>query len=97
MGFGMQMLFMFVQSLVPAIIGAFLTFSGVVLYPVYQETPKPFGMNPLLDQQIAGLEMKLLGTLYLWVLLTVRFFQWYHHEEHQDEKLVDDGPPARIH
>ncbi len=86
-----QMLFLFVQSLVPAVIGAFLTFSGMVIYPVYLETPKLLGLTPLTDQQWAGLEMKLLGTVFLWVLLTVRFFQWFSHEEHQDEKLIDDS------
>jgi putative membrane protein len=86
-----QMLYIFVQSLVPAIIGAFMTFSGRVIYPVYLETPKPWGMTPLMDQQIAGLLMKILGTLYLWILLTVRFFQWFNYEEHQDEKDAEDA------
>lgn len=87
-----QMLFLFVQSLVPAIIGAFITFSSVVIYPVYLETPKLLGLSPLVDQQIAGLLMKVLGTLFIWVLLTIKFFQWFSHEEHEDEKTLDDRP-----
>ena len=86
-----QLLYIFVQSLVPAIIGAFITFSTVVIYPIYSETPKLWGLTPLVDQQIAGLSMKLLGTIFLWILLTVRFFQWFNHEEHEKEKLIDDG------
>jgi putative membrane protein len=86
-----QCLYLFVQSLVPAVIGAFMTFSGIVIYPIYGETPKLWGLSPLVDQQIAGLEMKLLGTIFLWVLVTIRFFQWFNHEEHEDEKLIDDG------
>ena len=85
------MAYMFVQSLVPAIIGAFLTFSGVVIYPVYLETTKLWGLSPLVDQQLAGLEMKLLGTVVLWILASIRFFQWYRQEEQQDEKLIDDA------
>ncbi|HLH73646.1 MAG TPA: cytochrome c oxidase assembly protein [Chloroflexota bacterium] len=85
-----QMLYLFIQSLVPAIIGAFITFSSVVIYPVYSETPKLFGMTPLVDQQVAGLLMKLLGTLFLWILVTIRFFQWFNHEEHEEEKVADD-------
>jgi putative membrane protein len=87
-----QMLFLFVQSLVPAIIGAFITFSAIVVYPVYLETPKLWGLTPIADQQIAGLVMKMLGMVYLWILFTIKFFQWFTHEEHENEKLIDDGP-----
>ena len=90
-----QMLYLFVQSLVPAVIGAFITFSGAVIYPLYGETPKLFGLTPLVDQQISGLLMKLLGTLFLWILVSVRFFQWFNHEEHEIEKTVDDTPVHR--
>lgn len=89
-----QLLYLFVQSLVPAVIGSFITFSSIVIYPLYSETPKLWGLTPLVDQQIAGLSMKLLGTIFLWVLLTVRFFQWFNHEEHEKEKLVDDQYPT---
>ncbi|HLZ08263.1 MAG TPA: cytochrome c oxidase assembly protein [Chloroflexota bacterium] len=92
MTYPMQMLFLFVQSLVPAIIGAFITFSTVVVYPYYLETPKLWGLTPLADQQIAGLVMKLLGMVYLWILFTIRFFQWFGHEEHESEKVIDDAP-----
>ncbi|HUX87022.1 MAG TPA: cytochrome c oxidase assembly protein [Chloroflexota bacterium] len=90
MSYPSQMLYLFIQSLVPAIIGAVITFSTVVIYPVYLETPKLFGMTPLIDQQVAGLLMKLLGTIFLWILVTIRFFQWFSHEEHEAEKIADD-------
>ena len=90
-----QMLYLFVQSLVPAVIGAFVTFSGTVIYPVYGIAPKYWGLTPLVDQQIAGLLMKLLGTIFLWVLVTIRFFQWFNHEEHEIEKSVDDNVVPR--
>lgn len=93
LGYPAQCIYLFVQSLVPAVVGAFMTFSGVVIYPLYAETPKLWGLTPLVDQQIAGLEMKLLGTIFLWVLVSVRFFQWFNQEEHENEKLVDDGYP----
>lgn len=86
-----QCLYLFVQSLVPAVIGAVITFSTMVVYPVYAETPKLWGLTPLVDQQIAGLLMKLLGTLVLWILVTIRFFQWFNHEEHENEKALDDA------
>lgn len=93
LSYPVQCLYLFAQSLVPAVIGAFITFSGIVVYPVYTETPKLWGLSPLADQQIAGLLMKMLGTVFLWVLVSVRFFQWFHQEEHEDEKYLDDGTP----
>ena len=92
MSYPLQLLFLFVQSLVPAIIGAFITFSTIVIYPMYQETPKLWDLSTLEDQQIAGLIMKILGLAILWIMLTVRFFQWVGHEEHENEKIIDDGP-----
>ncbi|HLG50975.1 MAG TPA: cytochrome c oxidase assembly protein [Chloroflexota bacterium] len=86
-----QMVYLFVQSLVPAVVGAFITFSGSVIYPLYSGVPKPWGLSPLVDQQLAGLLMKLLGTIFLWILVSVRFFQWFGHEEHEIEKIVDDS------
>lgn len=96
LGYGAQCLYLFAQSLVPGILGAIITFSGQVVYPIYDVTEKLWGMSPLVDQQIAGLLMKILGTLFLWVLVTIRFFQWFNHEEHQNEKLLDDSAPALV-
>lgn len=91
-----QMLFLFVQSLVPAVIGSFITFSTQIIYPLYAIAPKLWGLTPLTDQQMAGLIMKLMGAIYLWILLTVRFFQWFTHEEREQEKRVDDIASAQL-
>jgi putative membrane protein len=38
-------------------LGALLTFSGRVLYPVYAGRAPQLGLDPLVDQQLAGLVM----------------------------------------
>jgi cytochrome c oxidase assembly factor CtaG len=39
------------------VLGAFLTFTGRVLYPAYSRTAAAWGMTPLEDQQLGGLIM----------------------------------------
>lgn len=92
-----QMLYLFVQSIVPAVIGSFVTFSTQIIYPLYLIAPKLWGLTALTDQQLAGLLMKVMGTLYLWILLTVRFFQWFTHEEREQENRLDEIISAQPH
>ena len=76
-----QMGYLFLQSLVPAVMASFITFSDRVVYQAYAEAPRIWGLSPLDDQQIAGGIMKLLGTIILWSFITVAFFKWYEQEE----------------
>jgi putative membrane protein len=73
--------YLFLQSLVPAVMASFITFSDRVVYQAYAEAPRIWGISPLDDQQIAGGLMKLLGTIILWSFITVAFFKWYEREE----------------
>jgi len=50
-------LFLFLTSLHSGILGAFLTFTREVWYPVYQNTTASYGLTPLEDQQLGGLIM----------------------------------------
>jgi putative membrane protein len=71
-----QMLFLFLQSVIPTIPAAFLTFGSRPLYKVYVDLPKLFGLSALDDQRIAGLIMKLGSGLLLWGVIAVIFFKW---------------------
>jgi putative membrane protein len=75
-----QMLYLFFQSLAPTIPASFLTFGTEPLYPVYAAFPRIWGLDPLTDQLIAGLVMKLVGGAILWVVIAVVFFRWANEE-----------------
>jgi putative membrane protein len=58
--------YLFLATLPCDILSAYLTFCERVVYPVYLNTPRPFGISPLADQQCAGALMwTCITTLYL--------------------------------
>lgn len=76
-----SMLYLFLQSVVPTVPASFLTFADEPIYRVYAAMPKIWGIDPLTDQRIAGLLMKIGGGLILWTAIAVLFFQWFAREE----------------
>jgi putative membrane protein len=76
-----QMAYMFVQSLIPAIVGSFITFSQTPVYSFYETAPRIWGLDAVSDQQWGALVMKLIGSLILWAFIGVAFFKWYEREE----------------
>ena len=49
--------FLFLTSLHSGILGAFLTFTRQIWYPVYANSTRAYGLSPLEDQQLGGLIM----------------------------------------
>jgi putative membrane protein len=76
-----QMLYLFAMSLAPTIPASFLTFGRGLLYPVYASFPRIWGIDALTDQLIAGLIMKLGGTVILWSVIGSIFFRWARREQ----------------
>jgi len=77
----LQMLYLFLQSLVPTVPASFLTFGRSPLYPVYAAFPRLGGIDVLSDQLMAGLTMKILGGFILWGVIAAVFFRWAAREE----------------
>ena len=77
-----QMIYLFLQSLVPTVPASFLTFGSRPLYHVYETFPR-MGISALTDQRFAGIEMKLLGGAILWALLVAIFIKWYRLESRE--------------
>lgn len=84
-----QMLYLFMQTIVPTVPASFLTFNDHPLYKIYATFPRLWGISALTDQQTAGLIMKIVGGLYLWLIIAVIFFRWYQSEERESKREKD--------
>ncbi len=81
-----QMLYLFLQTIVPTVPASFLTFNDQPLYKIYASFPRLWDISALTDQQTAGLIMKIVGGLYLWLIIAIIFFRWYEQEEREDRR-----------
>jgi len=79
-----QMLYLFLQTIVPTVPASFLTFNDHPLYKIYATFPRLWGVTALTDQQTAGLIMKIVGGMYLWLIIGIIFFRWYASEERKE-------------
>jgi putative membrane protein len=74
--------------MIPEIILGFVIYaSPVVLYSAYMTVERPFGLDPLSDQQLAGGMMWALGMVIdtIWISLAVA--EWFSSEERRARKL----------
>jgi putative membrane protein len=93
-----QMLYLFAQSIVPTVPASFLTFGSTPLYPFYAGAAPLAGVDPVVDQRIAGLVMKLLGGLILWAVIAVLFFRWHAEDEATGGEIpVGDEVERELH
>jgi putative membrane protein len=83
-----QMLYLFAQSIVPTVPASFLTFADGPIYKFYGAAAPLIGVDPVVDQRIAGLTMKLVGGFILWGFIAAVFFRWHR----QDELTGSDQP-----
>lgn len=77
-----RIIYLFVQSLVPAVIASFLAFATDQIYPFYASAPRRlWNISVMQDQMFAGLIMKLAGALVIWFFMAVIFFRWFNEED----------------
>ncbi len=82
--YAIQLLYLFALGLPMSLAGALITLADRVLYPFYESAPRMWGLTPAADQQLGGLLMWVVGTIYLWVAATVVWFRWSIREEAGD-------------
>jgi putative membrane protein len=87
-----QMLYLFVISIVPTVPSAWLIFAEGSVYAVYDIPQRLWGISVTTDQQAAGLIMKLVGGGFLWLIITIRFFQWASKFADTDRAIDQAGP-----
>jgi putative membrane protein len=79
-----QMLYLFLQSIVPTVPASFLVFGQRPLYHFYETVPRLWALSAGEDQRIAGLIMKIGGGMLLWAVITVLFFRWHAEADAAD-------------
>jgi putative membrane protein len=87
-----QMLYLFVTSIVPTVPAAWLTFAEGSVYSAYDIPQRLGDISVTTDQQAAGLIMKLVGGGFLWLIITIRFFQWASKFSDTDKAVDQAGP-----
>jgi len=60
---------------------AFLTFSDLPVYAIYELAPPIGSLSTRDDQRLAGLVMKMGGAVVLWTAITILFFRWFFEDE----------------
>lgn len=87
-----QILYILLESLPLDIFAIALLFARAPLYATYATAPRPWGLSPMLDQQIAGCIALIPGTFLDIVLMSIVFFAWIHQMERnqvaEDERLA---------
>ena len=97
------MIYLFLQSVVPTVPAAWLTFAeGAVYRPTASSRCAVWGLSVTDDQQLAGAIMKTGGSIFLWTIIVTlwfkRFSARYRHEHDYRRARPSDRrrpPPTR--
>jgi cytochrome c oxidase assembly factor CtaG len=77
--------YLFASSVLMFVPAAFLTFSPLPLYGVYELAPPLWlGFDPMQDQQAAGIMMNVVGGFVLWGIIATLFMRWAKEKEAAD-------------
>ncbi len=91
---GASMIYLFAQSVVPTVPAGWLTFAEGAVYKAYDfASPRVWGFSVTEDQQLAGVIMKIGGSVFLWSIVTVLFFRRFMHNwEAENTSFVRMAP-----
>ena len=77
--------YLFASSVLMFVPAAFLTFSPLPLYGLYELAPPLWlGFDPIADQQAAGIVMNVIGGFVLWGIIAGLFIRWAKENEAVD-------------
>ncbi len=82
-----KMIYLFLESVVPTVPAAWLTFAEGTVYKRYNVPVRVWGLTVQEDQQAAGAIMKLGGSVYLWTIIGVIFFRHFIRGQAREMKL----------
>jgi cytochrome c oxidase assembly factor CtaG len=73
--------YLFLQMPLMSLLGVVILFSGMVIYPHYLTTGRPWAPTPLEDQQLAGALMWGVGDAVFILAIFIVIAAWMRHEE----------------
>lgn len=89
--------YLFATSVLMFVPAAFLTFSPLPLYGLYELAPPLWlGFDPIIDQQAAGIVMNIVGGFVLWGIIAGLFLRWardqtaadHAHRRDRDRRIL---------
>jgi putative membrane protein len=86
-GYGAAVLFVFLSSLHSGLLGALITFAGRLWYPTHEARTQARGLDPLADQQLAGLLMWIPAGVIFLVLGLGFMAAWLGHVERRASRM----------
>jgi putative membrane protein len=79
--YGASVLFVFVTAIHTGVLGALFTFSRWPLYPLYEQRAHAHGVDPIADQQLAGVIMWVPAGVVLMLFGLGLFMAWLSESE----------------
>ena len=83
-GYGIRMLAIFLLMVGQLPVFAFLSFAGEAIYPTYIWAPRIINLDPLNDQILGGIIMKVVNMGFSLTILAISFYNWSKSEEVDD-------------
>jgi cytochrome c oxidase assembly factor CtaG len=84
---GGKLAYIFFSDMPMVLLGAGLTFMPP-LYSFYLHAPRLWGITPAVDQQLGGLLMWIVGSIFLVVMVSMFFLRWMLQQERADRDQV---------
>lgn len=90
--FGLRMVAIFLLMVGQLPVFAFLSFAGEAIYPTYLWAPRIIDLDPLNDQILGGIIMKVINMGFSLTILGTAFYAWAKSEEPQEAPLSEEAP-----
>jgi putative membrane protein len=87
-------IYLFLQSIIPTLPAAWLTFAEGVVYKEYDKPVRVFGWSVTVDQQLAGAIMKLGGSTFLWSIVVYIFFKRFANGYGESQNYRPQDEPS---
>lgn len=82
--YGGRIIYVFLLMIAQFPVFAFLTFSGEVLYPTYEFAPRIIDIDPLEDQILGGVIMKIGNMIFSLSVIATSFYYWYMADQSEE-------------